>query len=261
MIINGGARGGVAFWSKHLTSDRENDRAEVVELAGLLATDLPTALREMRSIAAQSRSRGNFLYCANLNPHDDERLTPGQWREAVDTLEKRLGFEGHQRVVVEHEKGGRVHRHVVWNRVNVDTLRVADIGWNYHTHERTARELERRFGLAPTPSLHGTCRPNGRPARPPELWERRAAARGGADPDRMKAELTALWHRTNTGKAFANGLPAFGYILARGDRHVDDAEDTGEHRQGRVGKPERAVGVDRYRDAPLERGGRSVRPR
>ena len=102
MIIKGNPAGSVKFWSKHLLRDDTNERAEVKEISGLLAGDLPSALREMQAIAAQSRSHGNFMYQANINPRDDEHLTPEQWKEAVDTLEKNLGLEGHQRVVVEH---------------------------------------------------------------------------------------------------------------------------------------------------------------
>ena len=229
MIIKGGAAGNVGWWGKHLQREDTNERAEVMEISGLLATDMPTALREMQAIAAQSRSGGNFMYQANINPEAHEHLTPEQWREAVDTLEKNLGLEGHQRVVVEHEKHGRIHRHIAWNRVDVETLRVADIGGNYYTHERTARELEGKFDLTPTPSLHGEQRPEGRPDRAPELWERRAAERSGIDPKQITAELTELWRVSDNGKAFAAAIEERGYILAQGTRRdfciIDHAGD------------------------------------
>ena len=218
MIIKGGAAGNVGWWGKHLQRDDTNERAEVKEISGLLATDLPTALREMQAIAAQSRSGGNFMYQANINPEAHERLTPEQWREAVDTLEKNLGLTGHQRVVVEHEKEGRTHRHIVWNRVDVDTLRVTDIGGNYYTHERTARQLERSFDHTPTPSPHGQQRPEGRADRAAELWEIRAAERSGIDRDQVKQDATEAWRTTDSGKAFAAAIEERGYILARGDR-------------------------------------------
>ena len=229
MIIKGGAAGNVGWWSQHLQRDDTNDRAEVMEISGLLSENLPSALREMQAIAAQSRSGGNFMYQANINPEADERLTPEQWQEAIDTLEKNLGLEGHQRVVVEHEKHGRVHRHVVWNRVDVETLRVTDIGGNYYTHERTARDLENRFDLSPTPTPHGQRRPEGRADRAPELWEQRAAERSGIDPKQITAELTQLWRTSDSGSAFAAALDERGYILAQGARRdfciVDQAGD------------------------------------
>ena len=229
MIIKGSPVGSVKFWSKHLLRDDKNSRAEVVEISGLLAEDLPSALREMQVIAAQSRCKGNFMYQANINPLAHERLTPEQWRETVDTLEKNLGLEGHQRVVIEHEKDGRVHRHIVWNRVDGDTLRVADMGGNYYTHQRTARELEERFGLQRVQSLHGQRRENGRPDRPLELWEQRAAARSDINPQDLKAELTEIWRSTETGREFVKAVEERGYIVARGDRRdfciIDQAGD------------------------------------
>ena len=218
MIITGGAAGNVGWWGKHLEREDTNERAEVMEISGLLATNLPTALREMEAIAGQSRSGGNFMYQANLNPRDDEHLTEKQWKEAIDTLENHMGLGGHQRVVVEHEKEGRTHRHVIWNRVDVETLRVTDIGGNYYTHERVARTLELKFDLQRTASLHGERRPDGRPDRTPELWEQRAAERSGIDPKQVTAELSALWRSTDSGKAFAAAIEERGYILAQGDR-------------------------------------------
>jgi len=229
MIIKGGAAGNTGFWSKHLQRSDTNDRAEVMEISGLLATNLPSSLREMEAIAAQSRCGGNFMYQANINPRGEERLTEAQWREAIDTLENHLGLAGHQRVVVEHEKAGRVHRHVVWNRVDVETLRVADIGGNYFAHERVARTLELKFDLQRTASLHGERKPDGRPDRPEELWQKRAAERSGIDPKQVTAELTDLWRKTDSGKAFAAAIEERGYILAQGDRRnfcvVDQSGD------------------------------------
>ncbi len=69
MIINGNPAGNTRFWGDHLLRDDTNARAEVVEIAGLLAKDLPTALREMAAVGAQSRSHGNFLYQANHQTH------------------------------------------------------------------------------------------------------------------------------------------------------------------------------------------------
>ncbi len=165
MIIKGNPAGSVGFWSKHLLRDDTNEKAEVKEISGLAATDLPSALREMQGVASGSRSHGNFMYQANINPLAHEHLTPEQWKEAVDTLERNLGLEGHQRVVIEHVKEGRQHYHVVWNRVDVETMKVADMGGNYLIHERTSRELEARFGLTPTP----TAAPNER-NQSEQLW-------------------------------------------------------------------------------------------
>ena len=139
MIIKGGAAGNIAFWGHHLMRDDTNETARLVEVSGLIADNLPAALREMQAIGRQSRSRGNFLYQANINPPADADLTDEQWRQAVERLERNLKLEGHQRAIVEHIKHGRRHYHVVWNRVDIDTLKVVDIKGNYAVHVQTAR--------------------------------------------------------------------------------------------------------------------------
>ena len=73
MIIKGNPAGNVGCGATPLRDDT-NDRAEVVEISGLLAEDLPTALREMEAIAAGSRSHGNFMYQANISPREDEQV-------------------------------------------------------------------------------------------------------------------------------------------------------------------------------------------
>lgn len=212
MIIRGNPAGNVMFWSKHLTNDEKNERAEVREIRGCTADNLQDALWEMKWVAAGSRCQGNFMYQANINPYAHETLTPDQWRESIDTLEKNLGLDGHQRIVIEHVKHGRQHFHVVWNRVDQETLRVADMGGNWRIHERTQEELEQRFGLTPTPAKDPDR------ARGPDLWELRAAERSGIDPVAMKAELTELWRASDTGQAFKAAIEERGYILANGDK-------------------------------------------
>ena len=211
MIIKGGRAGNVTFWASHLLRADTNEKAEVKEYRGVLAGDLKGALREMQAVAAGSRCDENFMYQANINPLAHEHLTPEQWQKAVDRLEKNLGFEGHARVVVEHEKEGRQHYHVIWSRVD-ENLQTVSPWANYRTHERTARELEHEFGLeryAPEPW-------NGK--QPIQLWEEQKAEQTRIDPKAMKAELSALWREADSGQAFAAALEERGYILAQGDR-------------------------------------------
>ena len=81
--------GRAIFWTT-----RRNLRAEVKEISGVLAGDLPGALREMELVASGSRSQGNFLYVADISPEAHERLTEEQWREAVDLLEEKMELQG-----------------------------------------------------------------------------------------------------------------------------------------------------------------------
>ncbi|MDR3485311.1 MAG: relaxase/mobilization nuclease domain-containing protein [Bradyrhizobium sp.] len=235
MIIKGGAAGNVGFWSHHLMRDDTNEEVRLVEISGVLADNLGAALRIMQAIARQSRSRGNFMYQANINPRADEILTPAQMMEAVERLERNLGLAGHQRVIVEHVKHGRRHWHAIWNRVDVETLKVVDITGNFAAHARTSRELERAFGLSPTPSPAGRTKPR------EKLWERQAEAGSGIDRNRVSDDLTRCWDQTETGKEFRAVIEGMGYLLARGDRRDYCVVD----RTGRVHSlARRLIGVE-----------------
>lgn len=228
MIIEGKPAGRVGFWVKHLQRTDTNEEVYIRSVRGTLAQDLEGALREMEAVASGSRCQGNFMYQANINPRIGEHLTPEQWRQAVDTLEANLGLTDHQRVVIEHVKDGRQHYHVIWNRVDVDTMRVRDMGGNYYTHERTARQLEQEFGLERAPRVHGE-REGERISKRTDMWEYDRGHDSGQSPKQIKAELTTLWNASPNGKVFVEALERYGYILAKGDRRdfciIDRAGD------------------------------------
>ena len=170
----------------------------------------------MQAIAALTNC-DKFLYHASINPKEGEHLTPEQWAQSVDLLEKNLGLEGHQRAAVEHIKEGRAHYHVVWSRVDVDTLTAARMSHNYRAHELTSRELEREFGLDRVQGAH-IEKDGPRPERQPKQWEVDRGRRSGIDPRRVKAEVSELWAWAKNGADFATALEARGYILAQGDK-------------------------------------------
>jgi hypothetical protein len=228
MIISGGSRSNGRFFSKHLMKAEENEHVEVVDIRGLAADDIREAFREMEALASGTRAK-NFFYHANINPRADETLTPEQWEQATDTLEAELGLEGHSRFVVEHSKDGRTHRHVVWSRIDVDSMTAVPDSNNYAAHERAARALEAAFGHEAVQGVHGRDTETPRPDRRPDNWETFRGHRSQIDPQEVKAELSELWARADSGKAFAAALEERGYVLAKGDKRdfcvVDQAGD------------------------------------
>jgi hypothetical protein len=228
VIVKGGSRSGGAFFARHLLNGRQNERVSVIEIRGLVAQTVPDAFHEMQAVALGTKAV-NYFYHASLNPDERETLTPEQWEQATDILEHTLGLTGQARLVVEHVKGGRTHRHVIWSRIDRDTMTALPDGLTYAKHEQAARAIEAAFGHAPVPSVLVRNRGAARPPRRPQDWEGFRGQDSALDPAAMKAEVTALWQAADTGTAFAAALAAHGHILARGDRRdfvlVDAAGD------------------------------------
>jgi len=214
MIIKGGARKSGRFFAGHLMKAEDNERVAVVEMKNLWAEDVPEAFREMKSIAKGTRA-DNYFYTVSMNPRADESLTAEQWDMAVDRLEHNLGLDGHARFQVEHEKAdGRIHRHIVWSRVDADTMTVTPAKNDYYIHMQTGRELEREFNHQPTPDPmeHGH-----RAEKEFSDWEL-FRGQDGRDPKDVKAEVTALFKHSDSGVAFVAALEDSGYTLCQGER-------------------------------------------
>jgi hypothetical protein len=228
VIIGGGARSNWRFFGRHLMDTDKNETVRLVEFRGL-ASDTPLeALREMDALASGTSCK-RFFYHASLNTRADEMLTPEQWEQAVDRLEKELGLVGHSRFIVTHEKEQRQHYHVVWSRINPDTMRAVSDSNNYARHETAARDIEAMFAHAPVRSTLIRETHEKRPERLPKNWEQFRGKKSGVSPQEVKAEVSALWRATTGGEDFAAALEEKGYILCRGDRRdfciVDAAGD------------------------------------
>jgi hypothetical protein len=228
MIIKGASRKNRRFFARHLLKREDNDRVRVVEFKGLAHENVAGAFLDMEAMAKGTRCE-NYFYHADMNPRENERLTEAQWTHAVDTLERHLGFEGQPRFVIEHEKEGRVHRHVIWSRIDADTMTALPDSLTYRKHEAAAREIERDCGLEPVASVLVKDRQGPRPERRARDFEGFRAVQTGLSADQVKAEVTALWHGCDSGAAFRAALEANGYILCRGDRRdfciIDPAGD------------------------------------
>src|SRR5271163_1030795 len=103
ITINGGSRSNGGWWSNHLQNGDKNERVEIVGFFGLSADNIPDAFREMKDLALGTKC-SNYFYVADINPRDDEQLTPAQRLEAVATLGKNLGLANQPHFIIEHEK-------------------------------------------------------------------------------------------------------------------------------------------------------------
>ncbi len=217
MVIKGGARGGAADLAAHLKRTDTNERAALIGLYGVSATDLDGALREMEAVASGARSKRPF-YHASINTPVSERLTGEQRTHAIKRLGAELGLDGQPYAVMEHVKAGRAHVHVAWSRIDGETLTAIRDSHNYRKHEIVARELERQFGHQRVQGAHHERDGVERPSRTPAPEQMQQAARTGITPQEAKAKLGELWSSADSGKAFAAALDGAGWTLARGDK-------------------------------------------
>lgn len=214
MMVKGNSRSNGAFFSKHLMNAEDNERVTIAEIKGFTSDNLPDIFKEISIIAAGTRAENPF-YHGILSPRAGEHLTPEQWEQAADTMETNLGFEGLSRVVVEHEKGDITHRHIIWNRIDPDTMTARSDSLNYQAHDKTRREVEQLFDHEPTPP---TPEPSQRKSREFAGWEQWRGSESGISPAEMKAEITELWQQSDGGRAFQAAIEEKGYLLAKGDR-------------------------------------------
>lgn len=235
MIIKGGSRGNARWLGAHLTRADTNERIEVMELHtlhddALSSRDrLTETFRDWQILTAGTQGRDG-LYHANIDPAIGYDMTAEQWNRAVNVLEEELGLQGQPRAVVLHEKHGRTHLHVVWSRTDLDTMTLRSDSYNYHAHERASKRLELEFGHEPVPGKHAKRDREKQPEFPrSELTQAdlQQGERGGYDPRARKAELAALFERSDTSQAFRAALRDAGYILAKGDKRnlvvIDDS--------------------------------------
>src|SRR3954451_3336650 len=217
IIIEGGSRSAGRWWTRHLQNNETNGRVQLVEIAGLSAETVPGMFCEMRALAQGTKCK-NYFYQANINPRADEHLTPAQWRAAVETLGRNLGFVGQPYFVIEHEKEGRTHRHIVWSRIDQETMTAISDSLTARIHEQTSRQLEATFGLEAGKSILVPNREFKRPQRRAKKHERFRGAQSGVDPHAVAKELKALREHSDSGQGFRAAIEAVGYVLARGDR-------------------------------------------
>lgn len=217
MIIKGGPRAKGQDLASHLLRTDTNEQVRVLDMAGVLSATVPGAMAEMEAVAAGSRA-SKPLYHVSISPEANEVLTPEQWRIAADRLGAALGLQDHQRVIVFHRKEGREHCHVVWNRIDADTLLAAHHSHNYRTHEEVARSLEREFGLNRTQGVHAEREGEKPKDKRPTSKESQQEARTGWKKADAQAAISAAWAKCENGATFRQALEADGYRLAQGDK-------------------------------------------
>ena len=224
MVIKGSSRGQTKSNTRELANhllSTENEEVRILRLEGVSSTNLHDSLEEMRLLSLGSRTR-KCLYHSSINITADESrgMTDEKWLEAVSELETKLGLNGHQKAIVIHNKKGREHCHVVWNRVHPVTLKAASMSWNYRKHEEVSRKMEERWSLTPVMGVH--TRPEGedRPVAKATHQDWQSASRTGITIEEIQVILRECWEQSDCGTAFIKACHFKKITVCKGKRGI-----------------------------------------
>lgn len=223
MTLKGSQRSGAGALADHLMNDKDNDHVDLLEIRGFMGATLHDALFETHAISKATQCK-QFMFSLSLNPPKDHVASEQDFLDAADRAEKTLGLDGQLRAIVVHEKEGRRHAHVVWSRIDVDSMTAI----NLPHFKNKLRDLSRDLYLD-----HGWVLPDGLATygnKSPlnftlEEWQQ--AKRQGVDPREIKQAFQQAWERCDSQISFKNALEERGYFLARGDRRGFVALDVG----------------------------------
>lgn len=245
MILTGSQRAGASALADHLMNDRENDHVEVLEIGGFMSDDLHGALQEAHAISKATKCK-QYLFSLSLNPPQDVVLSEDAFREAADRAEEKLGLKGQPRAIIIHEKQGRRHAHVVWSRIDAESITAINLPHFKNRLRDLSRELfldhgwEMPLGLA----TYGGKNPLNF-----TLAEWQQAKRQGIDPREIKQIFRQAWERSDGLTGLRHALEERGFHLAKGDRRGIVAIDI----QGEVYSLSRWTGI-KTKDVRLKCG-------
>ncbi|WP_282604467.1 relaxase/mobilization nuclease domain-containing protein [Pelagibius sp. Alg239-R121] len=221
MILKGSQRGSALKLAAHLLRLDENDHVEVHELRGLSSRDLRGALQEADAVAKGTRCR-QFLFSLSLNPPETEDVPVEAFEDAIETIEQRLKLNGQPRAIVFHEKEGRRHAHVVWSRINVESMTAITLPYFKMKLQVVSRELFLEHGWRLPKGLRDRTKRNPLNFTQAE-WQQ--AKRTKQDPRALKLTFMDCWAVSDSRAAFAHAIEEQGFVLARGDRRTFVAVD------------------------------------
>ena len=209
--------------AKHLLRADENEAVKVLHIRGTARpADLAASLRSMQRATVLTKGKTG-LFHISLNPRKDESagMTAEQWERTQQAIEDEYKLHDQPRVIVEHRKEGRIHRHVVYQLTLTDMGKLIDIKNERYRCKALARQLELEFSQARTSnavSRDSYSRPE----------HQQAKRRGQCVPDRRQL-LRRDYADSQDIETFKAKLAARGYALAVGNRAalvlVDDAGD------------------------------------
>jgi hypothetical protein len=199
------------------------------------ADKLIEGFRDWQILTEGTKQGRDGLYHAEISPAPEyaDTMTPGQWKRAADILGEELGLQNQPRAIVLHGgTDGRKHMHIVWQRTDVDTMKVIPDAYNYVAHEKASHRMELEFGHEFVPGKHAKRDRKRQPKFPRQKLtqaEDQYQKRTGLSKDERIKQITALHATADSGAAFKAALEDAGYILAKGERGYIIVDEMGGH--------------------------------
>lgn len=220
MIPKASQRGGGQDLATHLLNAFDNEYVELADVRGAVAHDLHGAFAEWEAIGTTLTKSRNYLYSLSINPdHRQGALTRDQYADYADRVEQALGLSGQPRAMVFHIKDGREHCHVVWSRIDAQAGKAIHMAFDHQKLMMVTREFARDHGLRlPAGYERNAQAQEQNRQRQISLYEKEQQRQTGISKEQRIAEVTDIWQRSDTAKAFVRGLEECGYVLAAGDR-------------------------------------------
>lgn len=223
MILKASQRGGAKQLGLHLLKTTENEHVEVHEVRGFVSEDIVGALREAYAVSLGTRCK-QFLFSVSMNPPQNENVGVEIFEQTADRIETKTALSGHPRVIVFHEKEGRRHAHVVWSRIDTDSMTAV----NLPHFKSKLRDISKELYLENDWQMpRGFIDSEARDPRNFTLAEWQQAQRMGHHARDLKAMMQECWAASDSRAAFEHALGERGILLAKGDRrgHVAVTHD------------------------------------
>jgi ATP-dependent exoDNAse (exonuclease V) alpha subunit/predicted mannosyl-3-phosphoglycerate phosphatase (HAD superfamily) len=235
MILKGAQRGSAKALALHLLNDDDNDHVEVHSITGFISNDVTGAFKEVQAIAKGTKCTQPF-FSVSMNPPLDESVSVETFETAIQEIEDSQNLKDQPRVIIFHEKEGRRHCHVVWSRIDAETMTAKNLSFFKTKLQDISIELflQNKWQLP-----RGFMDSEAKNPTNVTLDEWQAAKRLGKNAIDQKKLIQLCWATSDSKESFQAALNERGYILARGDRrsHVIVCHD------GEVIAVTRAVGL------------------
>ena len=214
MIAKGNPHNSGPYLARYLAaSSKGNESAELAELRGFASDNIFDAFA-LAQLQAEGTHCQKPLFHVQVRTPKGEELAREQWGRVADRIEKQLGFTGQPRAVVFHQKDGQRHMHLVWSRIDAETMRAIDPGLYKRKLKEVCRKLEKEMGLQQVRNE----RDPGEKTQPPARAEFEQGRRLKTDLKAIREGIRDCWDRSEDGAGFVAALEKEGLILAKGDK-------------------------------------------